>query len=739
MMENLEPVTCGWILATVVIVCMSLVAVLSVLNVYLMRRRCALALQAERDERTAFFEAAPTGMVVFDQKGNILRVNAAVAALAEEDASRLAGKKIGAALRCAHRSENEHGCGFGAHCGACALARLIASVSADGQSVRNAEVSLLLERDGKRQTVWLQCGAAAFAVGGERHVIAALTDVTADRRNQEMAGRAEAELARVNQEAQEARREKGRFLASLSHEIRTPLNGIIGMTDLLGKTPLNSEQRDYVETIRGSGEALTAVCDDMLDYSRIEADQMVLEHRSFDLQHCLEEVIRLMAPAAAKKKLELTCRVDKAVRSVWLGDAGRLSQVLGTLIGNSIKFTERGEVAVSVTGEQLGDKQFRLVFAVRDTGVGFPPEQRDKLFASASPGAEDDGAPGAGVGLGLELCKRLCEMMGGTLTAESKGLPGQGSVFRFTVRVQGDANTKTPSSGIANAVLASKRVLIVDDHATSRETLGELAAGFGMAPVLAESGSGALDVLRGQQPLDVALVDAEMPDMSGLALAAAIGALPGRSALRLILLMPFGGTAPAGADALFAASLCKPVTVAGLHDALVAALTAGRAETSGATPVPGPASAESSGRPPALRILVAEDNALNQKVAVSVLKKIGYEVDVAADGSAVMEALGKASYDVIFMDVQMPELDGEQTTIRIRKELPAERQPWIVAMTAHALKGDRERYLSVGMNDYLAKPVRTERLLEVLKAAQPLSARRPAAAADAAQSAERQT
>ncbi len=722
MMQGASEIPVFWGLSAIVIACMSLLIALSLGYVYRNRRRCQRELQAERDKLSACFEASPTGMVVFNHNRSILRLNSAAAALAGATPASMVTKTHGFALHCVHSSEHPSGCGFGAQCWFCPLRKMIDSVIVDGKSVRNVEMPMVLVREGVLRTVWLRVSAEPFVIDGKRHTIVAMDDITENKLNFEKMKRAAAELERMNQETQEANQTKGQFLANMSHEIRTPLNGIIGMTGLLLKTPLSGEQRDFAETIRSSGESLLVVVNDILDFSKIEANKMVLEHNSFDLQHCLEEVMRLMAPAAAKKKLELVSRVDKLVRPVWMGDVGRLSQILNNLTSNAIKFTERGEVSVFVTGEKLERDRFRLLFSVRDTGVGIPPEAQDRLFQSFSQVDASATRRFGGTGLGLAISKRLCEMMGGSMSVESKGIPGQGSVFHFSIVVQGDTEMKVPSSSVANALLAAKRVLIVDDNATSREALADLAVSWGMVPVTAASGNSALEFLRGQQSLDAVVIDFELLDMSGVRLADLARRLPNREGLPLVLLSPVGWRLSETERTLFDAFVSKPPASAQLHDALVASLTKRPVPAVGGGPAPERAEACGGRRRP-LRILVAEDNAVNQKVAISMLKKIGYDADVAGDGLEVLEALKTAAYDVIFMDVQMPEMDGEKTTMRIRRELPAERQPWIVAMTANALKGDRERYLAGGMNEYISKPVRTERLEEVLEAAQPLSDR----------------
>jgi len=715
-------------LALILLSGLLLVALLSILNVVFVRRTSALLIQAERDKLDAFFEASPTGMVVVDQNRTIIRLNAAAVGIATGSESGLVGKKQGDALRCANSTKHAQGCGFGDECWLCPMRKLIDSVIADGKPLRNVEMPMFLLRKDGLQTIWLRVGAEPFLITGRRHVILTFEDISEAKRNLDGIKQASAELERMNREIQLANQTKGQFLANMSHEIRTPLNGVIGMTGLLMNTALSDEQRDYADTIRASGEALLNVVNDILDFSKIEADKLVLENESFDLQHCLEKALRVVAAAAAQKKLELVCHVDKTVQPVWIGDAGRLRQILVNLLGNAIKFTERGEVVVSVSGKRLDEQRFQLDFAVRDTGVGIPAAAQEKLFQSFSQVDASTTRRFGGTGLGLAISKRLCELMGGTMTLESKGIPGQGSTFRFSIIVHGDAKTKRPSVHISNDLLAGKRVLIADDNASSRETLAELAARWKMVVVTAVSGSSALGLMRGSDPFDLAVLDSEMPDMGGWELAEAIRALPHRSGVKLILLMQLGEHARGDARAPADAALVKPVPVAHLHDAFVSALTRSPVVAQPkAAPAPAPAPvveySQQGVHAYPLRILLAEDNVVNQKVAVRVLDKLGYRVDVVSDGSQVVEALQTESYDVVLMDVQMPELDGEQTTIHIRKELPAARQPWIVAMTANALKGDRERYLAAGMNDYLSKPIRPERLAEVLRAAQPLSSR----------------
>ncbi len=743
-------------LSFVVVACMLAVSTLAVLQSRLTRRRSERLVQEERDRLDAFFESSPTGLVVFDQRRTIVRLNASAARLTAGttaqvvsqrhgvalncahstqcqfcSAARLTAgttaqvvsQRHGVALNCAHSTEHAQGCGYSALCQFCALRKVISAVLAEGRAMRDVELPMVVVRDGGLRTVWLRLGAEPFELSGVRHVIVAVDDITVHKQLVDKMQQASSELERMNDEIQKANQAKGLFLANMSHEIRTPLNGIIGMTSLLIDTAMSAEQREYAGTIYSSSEALLQIVNDILDFSKIEANKLVLENAAFDLKQCLEDVVRVMAPSASKKRLELAYNVDKSARMAWTGDTGRIRQVLINLVGNGIKFTERGGVVISVAGKQLDDERHQLEFGVRDTGVGILPEQQERLFQSFTQVDTSATRRFGGAGLGLAISKRLCELMGGTLWVESKGVPGQGSDFRFTIVVRRDGGIQAPSDSGACAALACKRVLLVEGHAATREMLSEHVMGWGMVPVVAGSGTAALAALRSQDAVDVAVIDFELADLGGIQLAKAIHALPSRADLKIVRLVQLGDRTFEGVEKHFVASVTKPATATQLREALIDALTP-RSAVSLASPAPraapeGARLSDEVARLYPLRILLAEDNVVNQKVAVSLLRKLGYEVDVVVDGVEVLEALSKFAYDVVLMDVQMPELDGEQTTIRIRKETPAERQPWIVAMTANALKGDRERYLSLGMNDYIPKPIRTERLIEVLMAAQP--------------------
>ncbi len=715
----------GYQMALIGVTVLSVVLLVATCMFFRKRRRWVLSLQAEHDRLDEVFEASPVGMVMLNDRMDIVRLNSAAAQMAKgEPATVWIDKRPGDLMQCSHRSVDARGCGEGDECWLCPMRKVIDSVIGDGLSVRRVEAPMVLVCEGGVKTVWLRMGARPFQFQGRRHVIVAVDDITENKKSEEKLEEATLELERLNAEIQCANAAKGQFLANMSHEIRTPLNGIIGMTGLLTGTAMSDEQREYVETIYASGEALLVVVNDILDFSKIEADKMVLENESFDLQKCVEEAVRLVTPAATKKKLELICQMDDTLPPLWIGDGGRLRQVLVNLLTNSIKFTERGEIVVACAGQKQDNGTYQLDFSVRDTGVGIPPAQQAKLFQSFS---QVDAAAarcgGGGTGLGLAISKRLCEMMGGGLSVESKGIPGQGAVLRFSIKVQRETEARNAAFGKPHDSLAGKRLLIVDDNQTSREQLKRQAEMWRMAATAVASGKAALDCLGKSEPFEVALLDYTMPDMNGLKLADEIRKCPGGGKLPLVLLSPLGGRVTEGDRTRVDVCLCKPAFSAHLQEALAALFDGHPATPTGNDAhVQMPLDGEMARLHP-LKILLAEDNVVNQKVVVRLLEKLGYSADVTADGNEVVDAVKQSRYDLVLMDVQMPGLDGEQATIRIRRELPPERQPWIVATTANVMKGDRERYLSDGMDDYIPKPIRVEHLADVLRTVQPLAER----------------
>jgi signal transduction histidine kinase/HPt (histidine-containing phosphotransfer) domain-containing protein len=539
-----------------------------------------------------------------------------------------------------------------------------------------------------------------------------LAALQAKRQHEELAGHNQ-ELMKARTAAEAAARAKGDFLAAMSHEIRTPMNGVIAMVSLLLETPLNTEQRSYLDTIHTSSESLLNIINDILDFSKIESGKMDLDLRPFDLCACVEETLDLLSAKAAEKKLDLVYQMDDGIPAIVKGDSLRLRQVLANLFSNAIKFTAGGDVTVRIkmlSAPPLDEKEtypLHLHFSVQDTGIGITPEKLSRLFKPFVQADVSTARHYGGTGLGLAISKKLVELMGGKMWAES--VPGKGSTFHFTANFQAEPQA---AREIRQTKLADLRILIVDDNAASRHTIAGQATKWGMIPETAETSQQALDLVRDAESFDLAILDLQLPGMDGIALAAEIRKLSGSAMLPLVLLTPLGVRADTLTDARLAFAHCvaKPVKPAQLRAALELALFSPKKIAIQASPaIPGQLL---SARLP-LRILLVDDNEINQKVAARILGQIGYQPDLAENGRKALAALDGKNYDLIFMDLMMPEMDGIEATRAIReRQKNSTANPnyggriIIVAMTAHAMASDREKCLAAGMDDYLSKPIR---------------------------------
>ncbi len=664
--------------------------------------RARAELEQRVAERTAYLnalvETSPLGIVTTDPQGRVQICNTAFERLFQYVREEVIGADLNSLVTPVRTEAKKQ--------------RSSARRSEAGETIQTT--TQRRRKDGTLVDVELY--GVPMRVGGE-HVGALVIyhDITAKKR-------AEEALRSAKEQAEEANRAKSEFLANMSHEIRTPMNGILGMTQLTLETKLNDEQREYLGMVKSSADSLLTLLNDILDFSKIEAGKLGLDSSPFAPRESIGEALKALGHLAHRKGLELAWHVDAGVPTWLMGDSGRLRQILVNLVMNAIKFTERGEVVVSVKVESKTPEEVELHFSVRDTGIGIPAEKRKLIFGAFTQADSSTTRKYGGTGLGLTISQALVKMMKGSISVESE--PRKGSVFHFTARLKVPEASFIPPAAAEPAALRGLRALVVDDNQTNRLILTELLSQWGMAPEQAASGSEALKLLAGESqgsaPFRLALIDADMPEMDGFALAELVKNTPEGSALNMFMLSSTmqSGDIARSHEAGLAGFLTKPVQPSELLDAILGVMSSTGNMAADAEDIQSVPQISNTGT--GMRILLAEDNAVNRQLARLLLEKRGYTVIIAKNGIEALAAVEREEIDMVLMDVQMPEMDGLEAIRAIRSnEKISKRHLPIISLTAHVMKGDREKCIEAGADDYIPKPIQPANLFAAMERMHP--------------------
>jgi PAS domain S-box-containing protein len=669
---------------------------LSIKNKELEKAQIELMLAREADLKSkiqfsAVLNTVGEGIITIDSNSNIIMVNQEVQNIWGYTQEELIGKNLHILMPEKYR--NAHSTGFKRY-----METRISKILGQRLELEG------LKKDG---TVFpLEIRIAETKIGENVFFTAAVRDITNRKKS-------ENELLKAKEDAETASRAKSEFLANMSHEIRTPMNAVIGMTGLLIETDLTQEQHEFVETIRKSGEALLTIINDILDFSKIESGKMRLEEQPFELRACIEDTFDLMSSIALEKKIDLLYLVDPDIPHFVIGDVTRLRQVLVNLVNNALKFTEKGEVYISVSKVKQNDDLFELQFSVKDTGIGIPADKIERLFKAFSQVDTSITRKYGGTGLGLVICTRLIGLMGGKMWVESQ--EGKGSTFFFTIKTRSSPVTP-PRLYLRGSIpeLSNKRILIVDDNQTNLRILTMQCQQWGMLTLATSSQEEALNWIKKDSFIDLVIVDSHMPVIDGFELGQEIRKIRSKDSLPIIMLTSGGKQEEIETSKeIFSTYLTKPVKQSQLFDILVSVLSG--LEQVRVQPVVKPKLDKQLSERLPLRILIAEDNIINQKMGLRIFEKMGYIADIASNGLEVIDALKRQHYDIVFMDVQMPEMDGLEATKAIIKEWQSDKRPKIIAMTANAMQEDRQKCFAAGMDDYISKPLLIEEIQRILE------------------------